>query len=59
MTNDQKKQQAVDLFKNFNRLEEPVKDKILNMVKSLAFLDELLDIKDDTCKSFDTAKPAV
>ena len=47
MANDQDTKQARDLLKNFNSLDEAVKDKLLNGVKCLAFLQDLVDVKDD------------
>ncbi len=39
----QKADQAKDLLKNFNRVDESVQDKLLNGVKCLAFLYDLKD----------------
>ena len=47
MTNDQETNQARNLLENFNTLDEPVKDKLLTAVKSLAFLYNLADEKGD------------
>lgn len=50
-------QQSREALQAFNRIDEKIRDKILNGVKCLAFLQDLADIKDDTDNA--PAQPAV
>lgn len=47
MDNDRELQESRDAVKAFNSLDEKLRDKLLNGVKFLAFLQDLADISDD------------
>ena len=47
MCEDKTLQQSRDALQAFNKLDEKIRDKILNGVKCLAFLQDLSDIEDD------------
>lgn len=51
-------EQAKDLLENFNSLDDHVQDKLLNGVKSLAWLYSLAETKDDTDNKSLNAQPA-
>jgi len=47
MDNDRELQESRDAVKAFNSLDEKLRDKLLNGIKFLAFLQDLADISDD------------
>lgn len=47
MDNDRELQESRDAVKAFNSLDEKLRDKLLNGIKVLAFLQDLADISDD------------
>lgn len=44
---DEKKQETHKAVEIFNRLDDNLRDKLLNGVKCLVFLQDLADVKDD------------
>ena len=51
-------EQTKELIENFNSLDDTAQDKLLNGVKSLAWLYSLVDTKNDVDKDDFSAQPA-
>jgi hypothetical protein len=51
MIDDQQIQESIDAINSFNQLDDSLRDKLLNGVKCLVFLQDLANSKDKPIKN--------